>query len=247
MLKFFRKIRQNLIKENKVGNYLKYAIGEILLVVIGILIALQINNANEAHKAKQSEQVVLKNLVQDLRADSLAFSDNLATLIEINNLHQVLYEIGVRGMDLEIEDPNLIRKLIYYNPIAIKNDPFVADKISNEAIRKEINTYSRYLIDLDFTYSEYAGLLENRIRVFLADKKVHHLSNYFGSRDNSIKGGVPLEFVDKEGLNLLSKSPEFQQLLLEASIKTKNTGANIEIVLAQNQKLKELIQNELKQ
>jgi len=247
MLKFFRKIRQNLIKENKVGNYLKYAIGEILLVVIGILIALQINNANEAHKAKRSEQVVLKNLVQDLRADSLAFSDNLATLIEINNLHQVLYEIGVRGMDLEIEDPNLIRKLIYYNPIAIKNDPFVTDKISNEAIRKEINTYSRYLIDLDFTYSEYAGLLENRIRVFLADKKVHHLSNYFGSRDNSIKGGVPLEFVDKEGLNLLSKSPEFQQLLLEASIKTKNTGANIEIVLAQNQKLKELIQNELKQ
>jgi hypothetical protein len=247
MIKFFRKIRQKLIKENKVGNYLKYAIGEILLVVIGILIALQINNANEAHKAKQSEQVVLKNLVQDLRADSLAFSDNLATLTQINNLHQVLYEIGVRGMDLEIEDPNLIRKLIYYNPIAIKNDPFVADKISNEDIRKEINTYSRYLIDLDFTYSEYAGLLENRIRVFLADKKVHHLSNYFGSRDNSIKGGVPLEFVDKEGLNLLSKSPEFQQLLLEASIKTKNTGANIEIVLAQNQKLKELIQNELKQ
>jgi len=245
MLKFFRKIRQNLIKENKVGNYLKYAIGEILLVVIGILIALQINNANEAHKAKQSEQVVLKNLVQDLRADSLAFSDNLATLTQINNLHQVLYEIGVNGKDLEIEDPNLIRKLIYYNPIAIKNDPFVADKISNEAIRKEINTYSRYLIDLDFTYSEYAGLLENRIRVFLADKKVHHLSNYFGSRDNSIKGGVPLEFVDKEGLNLLSKSPEFQQLLLEASIKTKNTGANIETVLAQNQKLKEVIINEL--
>jgi hypothetical protein len=245
MLKFFRKIRQNLIKENKVGNYLKYAIGEILLVVIGILIALQINNANQAHKAKQSEQVVLKNLVQDLRADSLAFSDNLATLTQINNLHQMLYEIGVNGKDLEIEDPNLIRKLIYYNPIAIKNDPSVADKISNEAIRKEINTYYRYLIDLDFTYSEYAGLLENRVRVFLAEKKVHHLSNYFGSRDNSVKGGVPLEFVDKEGLNLLSKSPEFQQLLLEASIKTKNTASNIETVLAQNQKLKEVIINEL--
>ena len=246
MIKFFRKIRQKLLQEGKVINYLKYAIGEILLVVIGILIALQVNNWNEYRKDRVKEQAVLKNLIQDLQADSLSFRDNLTTLSQINILHQVLYEIGVNGKDLEIEDPNLIRKLIYYNPIAIKNDPSVADKISNEDIRKEINTYSRYLIDLDFTYSENAGLLENRIRVFLADKKVHKLSNYFGNQENSVKGGVPLDFVDKEGLNLLSRSPEFQQLLLEASIKTKNTESNIETVLTQNQKLKDLIQKELK-
>jgi len=47
MIKFFRKIRQNLLRENKTGKYFKYAIGEITLVVIGILIALQINNWNE--------------------------------------------------------------------------------------------------------------------------------------------------------------------------------------------------------
>ena len=46
MIKFFRKIRQNLLMENKTGKYFKYAIGEIILVVIGILIALQINNWN---------------------------------------------------------------------------------------------------------------------------------------------------------------------------------------------------------
>lgn len=46
MIKFFRKIRQNLLPENKFGKYLTYAIGEIILVVIGILIALQINNWN---------------------------------------------------------------------------------------------------------------------------------------------------------------------------------------------------------
>ena len=48
MIKFFRNIRQSLIMENKTSKYLKYAIGEILLVVIGILIALQINNWNES-------------------------------------------------------------------------------------------------------------------------------------------------------------------------------------------------------
>lgn len=50
MIKFFRKIRQNLVSEGKAVNYLKYAIGEIILVVIGILIALQINNWNEERK-----------------------------------------------------------------------------------------------------------------------------------------------------------------------------------------------------
>ncbi|WP_075352531.1 DUF6090 family protein [Algoriphagus marinus] len=245
MISFFRKIRQSLLEANTVTRYLGYAIGEIVLVVIGILIALQINNSNEARKARINEQAVLKNLVQDLRADSLSFQDNLITLAKINKLHQVLYEIGVKGMDLEVENPNAIRLLIYYNPIAIKNDPFVADKISNEAIRKEITTYSRYLKDLDITYLEYAELLEKRIRVYLADKKALQLSSWFESTDNSVKGGTPFDFVNREELILLSKTPEFQQLLLEVSIKTKNTQSNIETVLTQNQTLKEVILKEL--
>jgi len=63
MIKFFRKIRQNLLIENKTGKYFKYAIGEILLVVIGILIALQINNWNEQSKAKKSAEIQLLSLI----------------------------------------------------------------------------------------------------------------------------------------------------------------------------------------
>ena len=53
MIKFFKKIRQNLLMENKTGKYLKYAIGEIVLVVIGILIALGINNWNQNQGIKK--------------------------------------------------------------------------------------------------------------------------------------------------------------------------------------------------
>jgi hypothetical protein len=49
MIKFLRHIRQNLIIENKTGKYFKYAIGEIVLVVIGILIALSINDRNKEY------------------------------------------------------------------------------------------------------------------------------------------------------------------------------------------------------
>ena len=69
MLKFFRKIRQNLLLEGKTGKYFKYAIGEILLVVIGILIALSINNWNENRKTASEEQLLLKDLQIDLQSN----------------------------------------------------------------------------------------------------------------------------------------------------------------------------------
>ncbi len=69
MIKFFRKIRQNLLSEGKTGKYLKYAIGEIVLVVLGILIALQINNLNEKRKDREVEISILQNIILDLDSD----------------------------------------------------------------------------------------------------------------------------------------------------------------------------------
>ena len=65
MIKFFRHIRRSLINQNQMGKYFKYAIGEILLVVIGILIALQINNWNENSKQQKQELKALKSLKED--------------------------------------------------------------------------------------------------------------------------------------------------------------------------------------
>jgi hypothetical protein len=69
MIKFFRKIRQNLLVENKTGKYLKYAFGEIVLVVIGILIALQINNWNERKNNITKTTNILKEIQLDLIND----------------------------------------------------------------------------------------------------------------------------------------------------------------------------------
>jgi len=85
MIKFFRHIRQKLIMENKTGKYLKYAIGEIVLVVIGILIALQINNWNEIQIEKKVEFGYMKNLLEDLKADEIIYSNYKKTNIEVYN------------------------------------------------------------------------------------------------------------------------------------------------------------------
>lgn len=84
MIKFFRKIRQKLLSEGKTGRYFKYAIGEIILVVIGILIALSINNWNEARKLEMVELDILKGIKQNILMDTIDLNHNMRRFKEMN-------------------------------------------------------------------------------------------------------------------------------------------------------------------
>lgn len=91
MLRFFRQIRQRLLTDNKFSKYLLYAIGEILLVVIGILIALQIGNWNEEIRKKTQEKELLINLLDDLSAAKEQSAEQiLAEEVLITNLIRAL-------------------------------------------------------------------------------------------------------------------------------------------------------------
>lgn len=92
MLKFFRKIRQDLIiKDNSRknglpgGKYFKYALGEIILVVIGILIALQINNWNNQRLTQQQMNSFLLSLKEDIKIDTMAFNHRIQFFNNIAN------------------------------------------------------------------------------------------------------------------------------------------------------------------
>ncbi|NJB71964.1 hypothetical protein GGR42_002426 [Saonia flava] len=74
MIKFFRRIRQNLISKGKNVKYFKYAVGEIVLVVIGILIALQVNNWNEKQKQDAEFEIVLEQFYNAVKNDTEAFN-----------------------------------------------------------------------------------------------------------------------------------------------------------------------------
>ena len=77
MIKFFRNIRKNVLKEGKTTKYAKYAIGEIILVVIGILIALSINNWNEKSIEESNELKYYKNIKRQLIEDKNAINVNI--------------------------------------------------------------------------------------------------------------------------------------------------------------------------
>ena len=81
MIKFFRYIRKDLMEKNKTGNYFKYAIGEIILVVIGILIALQINNWNE----KRKESIAIRNVLVEIKEDLIQDKKELTLGLEVHS------------------------------------------------------------------------------------------------------------------------------------------------------------------
>lgn len=77
MIKFFRTIRKKLIAEGRTRTYLKYAVGEIVLVVIGILIALQINSYNEGLKKERLKKSYIQNMINDLTKDTVQLNANI--------------------------------------------------------------------------------------------------------------------------------------------------------------------------
>jgi len=84
MIAFFRKFRQRLLAENHLGKYLLYALGEVLLVMVGILLALQVDNWNEERKEREIE----KGILQDLQTE---FGENLSDANRVFNGNLGMY------------------------------------------------------------------------------------------------------------------------------------------------------------
>jgi len=93
MINFFRKVRYELMNQNKASKYFKYAIGEILLVMLGILLALQVNNWNNHRLETSKEQMFLKNLKSD-------FTTNLAEYEKIYGRGEEAYQASVDLLDI---------------------------------------------------------------------------------------------------------------------------------------------------
>jgi len=101
MIKFFRKIRYDLMEKKKTGKYLKYAVGEIILVMIGILLALQVNNWNENRKTNNQELELLESLYKEFtfNRDELGRSIEKAQMIQ-NKCITLLENTGNHDMKL---------------------------------------------------------------------------------------------------------------------------------------------------
>ncbi len=161
MIKFFRKIRQNLLLENKTGKYFKYAIGEIVLVVIGILIALSINNWNESRKQSISENEFITNIKKDLKKDKdyinliISFIEpRMQAYEELNSDLPNLYDNDKNSLDLLFQNYFISQRTFY--PIL--------GSYQSALSGNQINTFTRKKLIQDITKiynSTYDRLIDN--------------------------------------------------------------------------------------
>ena len=147
MIKFFRHIRKSLLMKNKTGKYFKYAIGEIILVVIGILIALAINNWNENRKTEQKLNQFLISLKSDLRndlneikvvtEDQSIRSDMITKAIELSkkpNIKEIISKDSIMFYEAG-------RNFTFFPTVGVYNaatNAGLIDNINNEELKRSI-------------------------------------------------------------------------------------------------------------
>jgi len=166
MIRFFRKVRLYLLSENRSSTYLLYAFGEIVLVVIGILIAVQINNWNEKRISVQKEIVYLEEIHDDLIGDlenqidpCIARYTNAAELFDsiqsdYSDSSEAASDSSVRGKYFRVILPWYLTLNTAGFDSLISNG---SDLISNDSLRRDIASFYGYeykVLDKYHTYTE---------------------------------------------------------------------------------------------
>ena len=197
MIKFFRNIRKSLITEGKTSKYLKYAIGEIVLVVIGILIALQINNWNESRKDRVKEKEILMALADNLE-------NNIETLeadVVFLQIHRESAKIILSVLDNKLPYSDTLD--IHFHQARVSKHEFILSEsgfeqykdagfqiirdgqIKNEILKLFESTYPKQLANRGLINKQYDAFIDYHVPLFI-----------FTSGDNGKNYLKPINFQD---------------------------------------------------
>ena len=244
MIKFFRRIRQGLLTENKFSKYLLYAVGEIVLVVIGILIALSINNWNEYQKKRKTEVKVMKELAENLQ-DNI---QRLQKMLERGNTDNRSADIIISVVDNELPYADSLIPHFYYalNPVdeasflsfvgyeSLKNIGF--EIIHDDLLKKKIiNLFEGVYKDLQAKYNRINAMVLPNLNKFREENFLFKVD----SVRQSI-GHLPIDFTT------LIKNRRLKSKLEES--KGIRGWVNISLLqsLEETQKVLQIIESELK-
>jgi hypothetical protein len=193
----FKKIRRKLAEENKVTSYLRYAVGEILLLVIGILIALQVNNWNEARKDHKLLVQYKNSMVLDLSQDTLKIRNILSYL---NNLKVINDQIHARMFGDVVTIDTLIHLARFdFNPFIGKLTDY-----NTNTLQTLLSTGDISLLDSRLRKSilKHQQLQETSLNLTMYNiylDKVSAFTQYFPL---ILKSGKENSFIDKQILQI---------------------------------------------
>jgi hypothetical protein len=243
MIKFFRKIRYDLIGQNKTGKYFKYAIGEIILVVIGIFIAIQLNNINEERKLQNKEGEYYCKLLEDIQQDIIQ-NEKLIIVSEkriksSNELLSLLQEDSLNSeliANKALEAVSLITYTFKPNKAAFED----LKSSGNLAILKDEKIKSKI--------SEYYTTVEGIVNVI--DNNANGQLRAFYDKSNYAHFGFhQIEFLSKAiDTTIVNKSKLNAYIKLDENYRAKLTsdaviyiGSSARVIMLYNDIKKEII------
>ena len=248
MIQFFRRIRLKLLSANHFSRYLLYAIGEIFLVVIGILVALQINNWTEQQKQKQLQVVYLNRLVNDLDHDlaNIEFTDTEITENQavISNFVNTINAIQDKNQLLKSMTAYFEKGWLIYEFVPSANTYIDLSQTGNMKVIRNTD-----LVNDIIAYYSYMAQIENSNNINKSwitpiDQAVAKETAAFEIDPNTSK-----LFPDKD------KSGTVKNLLLHKELLERDAAGhywinnslkgNLEVIKGLTEDLKQAIQNEL--
>ena len=223
MIKFFRHIRKSLLMENKTSKYFKYAIGEIILVVIGILIALQINNWNENRKSIAMGEEYLSGIKKDLNKDLVLIdsilsmnSKSISLITSIDSVYHRKWYFFTKENENFFQSPDTVDfQHIFYRDMSFRSKKgsyksLIADGktalISNKELFQTIQLiYDENQERLASTYEAIKEIELNIIKVYGYEKYNWTYSDLKNAKDEKIFSDL-VNFTEQKywhALNLL--------------------------------------------
>jgi hypothetical protein len=230
MIKFFRKIRQNLLMENKTGKYLKYAIGEIVLVVIGILIALQINTWNTEYENNKIVRKNCKTLIENLEKDS-TYIINIQQVMKSQEKELIDFQERLSKSGTTIDTIIKIARYEFNTPVQTVEFPN-ENAYNTLLLSGEINLFDREIAqDINDLYGQHQfrdKVSQENFAIYVQAIQTFNNSYSLNVPINTVKGHLQ----DKlwEEVNPKDLTAKFNNLTLTRRIMTKQ-GDKLETIL----------------
>lgn len=198
MFKFFRKIREQLIKEGSLKRYLLYAIGEILLVMIGILLAVQVNNWNENRKLKNTEQKLLLALKTEYQQNQIGIESQIATIEhQVSSMKDIIVYLGENVKNASKSDADNVLIKVSRDNMNFKSNSAVLQDILNSG-NLNIITNDQLRMKL----SSWAGILNGiQVQEEIVESYRNQLKQVSIKKGNMYNLFSDLGVIEKEGVN----------------------------------------------
>lgn len=250
MIKFFRKIRQKLLTENKFSKYLLYAIGEIVLVVIGILIALQINNWNELRKANNREHSLYQNILIDLENEDVRLNSALGQYKQHSDAYYHIYyeTMGKANYDSTSNKFDIYNILRWHNVfdfvVTIKHKNTISE-ITNNNIIELLNEKANIESNVLQANQNFNDFKDDIIIPFFIRHRIYDSNKAFQSEKYKFSPLLDNNFIRNDRLKSQDASAEFDQILVELKIKTSWAIGNLEGLMEKNREISMALREEL--